>query len=483
MTRMKTFLFAAICFLAVGTPRPVALAVDVPEGIESNLATGNFGDNEYVGLKKVVVESWWNSEDDGERNIVEVLLDYRNPDHEDEPPEKVSIVFGVWDSKKKTLVSKAMGGSVKSSGPFEFTWDMRDEHGEKVPDGIYRVVMNITGEHYGDLLKDAGFPLYITSGGPTLTDEGISARQCVLEYGGAPEIRFTTANINTIVAVDYDDEDNELKRWESVFGAGNHTLKSDLKDKNSQALKPGKYAAKITVSNPFGPEKEFIVRYTLKEPEPLELSVAMGVKGEALVDEKTTIPYTVALNQNAMVTLQHLSEGGAKHYIGKSTPNAPEFLLAKGTHKTDWNRRPEPGSSSHYAKGTHWIRVTATSLTGEKKVVDSGKVSLKAKPQTPKRAPAITLELTPDYVVIGGRMQTTINYSLDMDANVRIALYDSSSGKLLKDIIYRQMKKGRYSTDLGVGNLDEGNYKIVMRAQNNYGKREASKILSLGWRR
>lgn len=484
MPQLRVSLLAALLIMAAGVFAPLtAPAVEIPEGVETNLTAGDFGENEYVGLTKVVVEPWWNSGDDGERKIVEALLDYRKPDYEDEPPEKVSISFGVWDSKKKGLVSKVMGGTVQSSGPFEFKWNLRDENGDKLPDGIYRVVMNIKGEHYGDLLRNAGFPLYVTSGGPTLADEGISSRQGVLEYGGAPEIRFSTANINAVTAVDYDSEDNEFNRWESVFGPGKHTLKSDLTGKNSNALEPGKYSTKVTVANPFGPEKEFIVRYTLKEPEPLEVSIALGAGGKVQVDEKTTIPYTVTLNQNAMVTLQHLSDGGAKHYIGKSTAEKPEFLLAKGTHKTQWNRRPSSGGSAHYNKGNHWLRVTATSLTGEKKVADTGKVTLEAKPQTPKRPPNITLELDPDYVVMGGRMQTTITYSLDMDAKVRIALYDSSSGKLLKDIVYRQTKRGRYSVDLGVGNLDQGNYRIAMTAQNNFGKRESAKILSLGWRR
>lgn len=470
-------------FLAAGFACPTAMAVEIPEGLETNLESGDFSENEYVALKTVLVDSWWNSEQEEEKGIVALLLDYREPDYEDEPRERITIAFGVRDPKQKKFISKVMGGVVEASGPFVFKWDMRDEDGNKVPDGIYQVLMNITGEHYGDLVKAAIFPLYVTSGGPTLKDEGISSRRATLEFGGAPEIRFTTSNINMVTVVDFDDDGNEFNTWESVIGPGNHTLKSDLMNKDSGPLKPGKYGSRVTVDNPFGPEKEFVVRYTLDEPEPLEVSIKMKAPNQLQVDESTAIPYTVTINQNANVTLQHLSDGGAKHFIGKSNTKKPEFLLAKGTHEATWNRRPSADSTSHYNKGSHWLRITATSLTGEKKVVDTHKVTLSAKPEVPRRPPNITLELSPDHVVIGGRMQTQILYSLDMDARVRLALYDSSSGKLLKDLVYRNAKKGRYSMDLGVGNLDEGNYRIELTVQNNYGTRQLKKILSVGWRR
>lgn len=483
MKRRYSMMWAAWVSLAAIVCGATSQAVEIPDGIEANLQMGDFKDNEYVDLKTVYVEPWLDSEEDGEQTLVTVELDYQPPDYDDEPPEVVSIAFGVWDSKKKDLITKAMGGAVKSSGPFEFKWDLLDEDGNKVPDGIYRVVMNITGEHYGDLLRNAAFPIYITSGAPTLEGGAISSRQGVLEYGGAPEIRFATTNINNVAAITYDSDENEIGRWEDVLGPGKHMLKSDLKDNDSNPLTPGKYATRVVLSNPFGPDQDFIVRFTLHEPEPLELSVKMNAGKEMLVDEKTTIPFNVTVNQNAYVTIEHLSDGGAKNYIGKSNAEKPAFLLAKGSHDAQWNRRPTPDSTSHYTKGTHWIRVTAATLTGEKMVVDTHKITLQAKPQAPKRAPEITLTLSPDYVVIGGRMRTTIEYSLDLDARVRLALYDSSSGQLLKDLVYKNTKKGRYSMDLGVSNLEEGNYKIVLRVQNNHGHRELSRILSVGWRR
>lgn len=482
MNRLSAFLFVACLFSAIAPAHRSASAVEIPDGIETNLQMGDFGENEYIGLETVLVEPWWNSQEEGERTLVEVELDYQEPDYEDEPMEKISIAFGVWDSKKKALITKAMGGSVQSSGPFEFKWDMRDQNGEKVPDGIYRVVMNITGEHYGDLLRNAGFPLYITSGGPTLENEGISTRQAVLEYDGAPVIKFTTTNINTVTAVDFDEDDNELGSWERVLGPDNHTLKSDLKDKDSEPFKPGKYGTRVTVSNPFGEAKEFVVRYTLREPDPLEASIELGADGQVMVDENTTIPYTITLNQNAYVILQHLSEGGANHYIGVSTAEKPAVLAAKGTYTNKWNRRPSADSNSHYTKGTHWLRITATSLTGEEVVAETGKVTLAAKPKEERRAPGIDLKLSPDHVVIGGRMQTTVTYSLDMDAHVRVALYHSGSNTAIKDLAYKQAKKGTYSIDLAIDSLEVGNYEIVFTATHRNGNRRISKILSVGWK-
>lgn len=483
MKRQGLILFLVCLFFGAGIAGSAAVAVEAPEGVETNLERGDFSENEYVSLKTVLIDSWWNSSEEGERPIASVLLDYRDPDYEDEPPEKVTIAFGVRDARKTGFISEIMGGVVSASGPFVFKWDMLDESGNKVPDGMYQVVMNITGEHYGDLVRGAVFPLYVTSGGPTLKDEGISSRRAVLEYGGAPEIRFTTSNINMVTVVDSDGDGNEFNTWESVMGPGTHTLKSDLTDKDSRPLKPGKYASRVTVSNPFGPEKEFIVRYTLDEPEPLEVSIALKAPAELQVDEKTAIPYTVTINQAARVTLEHLSDGGAKNYIGKSNEKKPDFLLAKGTHEASWNRRAGADGKAHYNKGSHWIRITAVSLAGEKKAADTRKVTLSAKPETPRRAPNVTLELSPDHVVIGGRMQTQIVYSLDLDAHVRLALYDSGSGKLLKDLVYGTAKKGKYSMDLGVGNLDEGNYRIELTARNNHGSRQSKKILSVGWRR
>lgn len=483
MKRQGLILFLVCLFFGAGIAGSAAVAVEAPEGVETNLERGDFSENEYVSLKTVLIDSWWNSSEEGERPIASVLLDYRDPDYEDEPPEKVTIAFGVRDARKTGFISEIMGGVVSASGPFVFKWDMLDENGDKVPDGMYQVVMNITGEHYGDLLRGAVFPLYVTSGGPTLADEGISSRRATLEFGGAPEVRFTMSTIAAVAIAEFDGDGNEIGGGEMVMGPGKNTLKSDLTDKDSKPLKPGKYATRVTLSNPFGPDKEFTVRYTLEEAPPLELSISMKAPAELQVDEKTVIPYTVTINQNARVTLQHLSDGGAKNFIGNSGGKNPEFLLGKGTHEATWNRRPDAKSTSHYTKGSHWIRITAVTLAGERKAVDTHKVTLSAKPEAPRRPPAITLDLTPDHVVIGGRMQTKINYSLDLDARVRLALYDSASGKLLKDLVYGSAKKGKYSMDLGVGNLDEGNYRIELTVQNNHGTRKLTRILSIGWRR
>lgn len=84
---------------------------------------------------------------------------------------------------------------------------------------------------------------------------------------------------------------------------------------------------------------------------------------------------------------------------------------------------------------------------------------------------------------MGRRMQTTTEYSLDTDAHDFLSLRNANSGKLLKDIVYRTVKKGTYSTDFGADNLEEGNYRVQLEVRNDYGTRTIQKILSLGWRR
>ena len=481
-TKSKTWLLALFLLTA-----SAAAAMDIPEGIETNIEDGEFKKNVYTTLNKLIVRNWWNGSVEGEQVLIAVIPEYEKPEYDDEPEEKITLAFGIYKPAQdgsRTFINDMKQYSMKPPSQFVVKWNGNDKNGKKVPEGIYQVVMNITGEHYGDLLKQGSFPLYVSSGAPTLENPAISSRIGVLEYQGAPEFSFSTKGVNVITIVDHDEEGNELDRFEKILAAGTHTFRPTLTGPDSEPYKPGKYASKVTVSNPFGEEKEHVFRYAINKPEEtLKASIALDAKNTLAVSPDTTIPYTLVLNKNAMVTLEHLSEGGTRNYLGKSTAKNPSFLLAKGTHKGSWNRQPNGKTDSHYNKGTHWLRVTARSLSGEEIIAETNKVTLTAKVETPKRAPGITLELSPEHVIIGGRMMTTIRYSIDLDSHVYISIRDLGGRPDFKDIIYTNLKKGNYSTDFAVDGLDEGSYRIRMVAKNNNGSRTIERILSVGWRK
>jgi hypothetical protein len=164
-------------------------AVDVPPGIESNLILGEFADNKYVTLEKATSAAWVDKSAGEATELVEVRLAFREPDDPD-PAEKISIAFVALDQNMDKKISKIMGGTVRSSGRVAFAWDMLDAEGKPLADGVYKALMNITGDHHGDLLRAAVFPLYLTIGAPKADNAVISSREATLEYDGAPTLFF-----------------------------------------------------------------------------------------------------------------------------------------------------------------------------------------------------------------------------------------------------------------------------------------------------
>ena len=177
-------------------------AVEIPDGVETNCSRGEFGQNKYVDLKLAMVEEWLDASGDGELPVAAVGLEFRKPTGGDQP-EKVETAFMVIDSNFDQI-SPVIGGGVRSGGVAVFKWNGKERNGEKVKDGAYRVLMNITGERYGDLLRGAIFPLNLVTEPPVATNPEISPGTAALEYGGAPVLTFSTTGFGIAEVVESD---------------------------------------------------------------------------------------------------------------------------------------------------------------------------------------------------------------------------------------------------------------------------------------
>jgi hypothetical protein len=242
--------------------------------------------------------------------------------------------------------------------------------------------------------------------------------------------------------------------------------------------------------------------YTVAAPPPLEVKITSDAGSTATVDLIDPVPFTIALNQSARLAVEHIVvDTGKTNSIGRSAPGESGALYEKGSHKLPWHR-VNMEEFTLYDSGAHRIRVTATTLDGTSKTVLSDPVTLKPAPKpapaataatpktaTPQRAaPKLTLELTPDHVLIGGRMVVGIKYSFDQDSMVKLTVLDKRGKviKTLRDSLRTEdsshVKKGSYTRQLDVEDYDYGNYKVVLEATNFYGTRTASQTFSVTWR-
>ncbi|MDL2313679.1 DUF1036 domain-containing protein [Desulfovibrio sp. OttesenSCG-928-C14] len=105
------------------------------------------------------------------------------------------------------------------------------------------------------------------------------------------------------------------------------------------------------------------------------------------------------------------------------------------------------------------------------------------------QSPQVSMSLSPDELLIGGRMSTDINFTLDRDCFVTITLYDED-GRLVERILHNpgntlgaSLKKGSHSRSFRARDLDYGDYSVVLEAQRNFKKTKVSKRLSVILRR
>ena len=493
-TRLLKSMFAIILFSSV---MAAVRAVEVPDGVETNCVRGEFGENKYVDLKLAIVEEWLDVSDGGEFPVAAVGLEFREPTSGDQP-EKIETAFMVIDSGFNQI-SPVIGGGVRSGGAVVFKWNGNDQNGEKVKDGAYRVLMNIKGERYGDLLHGAIFPLNVVTAPPVASNPVISSRKATLEYGGAPDLTFSTTGIGIAEVVESDADGNEASRWEGLVPSGTHTLQSDLTDANGDPFKPGEYTTRVVVRNTLGESDTLNFEYELIAPPPLKAGVKLGAPASLKVKDGDVVPFAVTLNQPAYVELRHVSDNGKIDFVGESVAGEEAVLLPKGTSEFVW-RRVDTDKFEFYETGTHWINAIVRSLSGEEIKIDSNRVALAPvpKPPAPKKnaspfpasqpkrgIPNLKLTLSPEHVVIGGgRMSVKASYSLDQDSMITLRVYDKR-GKLVKIMVNSRnehIDKGSYRKELDVEDFDYGTYKIVLEAINFYGKRTASKSFSVGWR-
>ena len=493
--RLLKSMFAIIIFSSVMAA--AARAVEVPDGVETNCARGEFGKNKYVDLKLAVVEEWLDASGGGEIPVAAVDLEFREPTGGDQP-EKIETAFMVIDSDFNQL-SPVIGGGVRSGGTVVFKWNGNDQNGEKVKDGAYRVLMNIKGERYGNLLLGAVFPLNVATAPPVAENPAISSRKATLEYGGAPALTFSTTGIGIAEVVESDAEGNAVSRWEGLVPSGKHTLRSDLTDANGAPFKPGEYTTRVVVRNALGESETLTFEYELIAPQPLKAGVKLNAPANLEVRDGDVVPFAVTLNQPAYVELRHVADNGKIDFVGESVAGEEAILLPKGTSEFVW-RRVDTDKFEFYETGAHWINAVVRSLSGEKIAIDSNRVALAPapKPPAPKKSaspspasqpkrgvPNLKLTLTPEHVVIGGgRMIVKASYSFDQDSMMTLRVYDKR-GKLVKTLVNSRnehIDKGSYGKELDVEDFDYGAYKIVLEAINFYGKRTASKSFSVGWR-
>jgi hypothetical protein len=388
---------------------------------------------------------------------------------------------------------------VRSGGVAVFKWNGNDQNGEKVKDGAYRVLMNIKGERYGNLLLGGIFPLNLVTAPPIATNPVISSRKATLEYGGAPALTFSTVGIGVAEVVESDADGNEMSRWEGLVPSGKHTLQSNLTDTNGAPFKPGEYTTRVIVRNGLGESETLSFEYELIAPQPLKAGVKLGAPASLKVKAGDVVPFAVTLNQPAYVELRHMADNGNIDFVGESGAGKEAVLLPKGTSEFVW-RRVDTDKFEFYETGTHWINAVVRSLSGEEIKVDSDRVALSPapKPPAPKKnaspspaskpkrgIPNLKLTLKPDHVVIGGGLMVVkASYSLDQDSMITLRVYDKR-GKLVKTMVNSRnehVDKGSYWKELDVEDFDYGAYKIVLEAINFYGKRTASKSFSVGWR-
>ncbi|MDR1533875.1 MAG: hypothetical protein LBU64_02060 [Planctomycetota bacterium] len=472
-------------------------AVEIPEGVQTNCARGEFGENQYVDLRLALVEEWLDVSGGGETAVAAVELEFRELQGGDRP-EKIETAFMVMDGEYNQI-SPVLGGGVRDSGMAVFKWNGRDREGGPVPDGAYKVLMNIKGERYGSLLEGAVFPLNVVSAAPAVSEPRISSRKAVLEYGGAPTFTFVSAGVGMAILVDLDADGNEVSRWEGLMPPGKHTLESDLLNKDGKPYKPGKYLTRAVVANPLGESEALDFEYELAGPPPLEAAVTLKAPGSLAVKGDEAIPFIVTLNQPAYVELRHVGADGKTDLIGGSVSDEPAVLLGRGTHEYLWHR-VDTAKFEFYETGTHWVRAAVKTLAGDEAILDSNRVALSPapkppEPRTPARPPAkpqpkrgipnLKLTLAPEHVVIGGgRMIVKISYSLDQDSMIKVRIYDKR-GKLVRTAVdsrNEHVGKGSYWKEIDVENYDYGSYKVVFEAINFHGERAASKHFSVGWR-
>lgn len=473
-----------------------AKAVEIPDGVDSNCVLGLFGANKYVQLHRAIAQTWVENIPGEEQDLVGVVLDIDNPDDGDKP-EEISVSFTVFGPDMKKQYSPALGGAFSGSGGVVLRWNLLDENEKPLKDGQYNILLSVSGKHYGDLLKNAIFPLYLVSAAPTVAGQRISAKEAAIEFGGAPTLHYTSTGYGIAAVVDYNESGEEIHRWEGPTGPGAHKLQSDLLDKDGNALPPGKYTTRIVVINILGESETLEFDYALAEPPPLELDVRMDVQSPVKVSDEAPLAFSVTINQNAALLVEHIADDGTSQHISKGAKDNPAVPHAKGTHEIKWNGKRTDGAAP-VAAATHRIRVTATSLTGEKKIVETPGFAMapatqgrtaknrervqKQKQAEVKRAvPNVTLKTSHDRLRPGGRMQTKITYRSDQDCMVRMGLYDKN-GVLVKTLVdsgSKRVDKGSHSHLLDMKGLNDGKYRIVLQAHNNHGSRTTATAIDV----
>jgi hypothetical protein len=114
--------------------------------------------------------------------------------------------------------------------------------------------------------------------------------------------------------------------------------------------------------------------------------------------------------------------------------------------------------------------------------------------QRPAQTARVSLSVTPDTVLIGGRMTVKIAYSIQRDFKgwwTTLNIYDSD-GKLVKELLKKelsyhpgvQLKDGSYSLNFNAKNLDYDDYTVVLRVLNSDKEdiAKTSKTFSVLWR-
>lgn len=483
-----------------------ARAVEIPADTTSNCVQGVFGKNAYVALKEASVPDWPDVKGRDKIDLITATFDFR--EISGGPAEKIAVVFSITDHTGETQITSPMKGLASSSGTLRLQWNLRDRSGRRVDDGVYRVKVDIFGQHHGNLLTNAMFPLYIATEKPELSEPKISPSNAVQEYGGGPVVGFTLNTTCKVIISELNDQGREIDRSEPVFGIGKQSVRSDMKDKKGELMEPGDYMVKISAENQFGASETFVYRYSITEPPDLRLGVTLDRIGKLQAKDDLSTPFTITLNQPAYVTVEHVDDSGLGDYIGKSTDARPAVFYPKGKHKLAW-RRINREDNTRYTSGSHHIRATAVSMSGEEAAAETDPIKLDAGPTKLKtsssknepqlmeqlairKRPSISVAITPETLPLGDEMATEISYALNRKAHVVLTLREDK--KVLETLLDTRVKKeesggemiepGVYTLPFNAAKLGMGNYRLVMEAEGEGYPQpvEAADLLTVIWR-
>lgn len=463
-------LFAA---LAAVTAR----AGQSPDDIKANWNSATLGDNQFVRLKEVVSDDW-PSIKEGAENCILFTVDLEFIDAGSENAEElVTVGFGIIDSEGAMLTPFKMD-TITKTGKYVFRWDLNGNDGKRLPDGIYRLLVVMSGKKHGAILREGIFPANLASKAPTLSNGVIYDADAVLEIGGAPTLTFTVDALSLLSYYVINADDKEVRKMTSVYEPGDYELNAVLTTKDGVPIPPGKYRILLVAQNRAGTSNSIIFEYALTKPPPLEASAWLLGDGRLKFQDGEYTNFMIKLNQNATAVIEHIHTAGGTSYVYPSSPEKPKVTLGKGEQKLYWSPQSDGGAAA--LDGEHYFRITAENLYGEKAVAETNTLVV-YRPE--KKRPTLTLE--PAELLYGGPMASRITITVPENSSlVALTLHDGN-GRQLRKIYpddYREsvrVNAGTYRYNLNAADLDTGNYTVRLIVDGE----RLEEMLSIYWRR